>query len=233
MPPKKTNSSAATPVIIIDGTPQEDASIANGEGSIPTGSSGPVGTNSTIPPESATSGEAGDPASLSQDGVTFDLAAALLATGCTDFENLVDMAKVGIALMNAIATHTVLEGPLKDWSPAENPAEVVGDLVAEIELLQEQVANREKQFADTGSDAEIVSSKVAIATPLTEALFASFEGGLSGDRPSLFRISAKTEGYWRGGVCHSADPIDHAFSDLTPEQLEEMLADPAMSVELV
>ncbi|MCT7662340.1 hypothetical protein [Shinella kummerowiae] len=57
-----------------------------------------------------------------------DLKAALELAGCKDLEDLVDMATIGNHLMSTIGEHVKLEGPLKDWAPAENPVEIVGDL---------------------------------------------------------------------------------------------------------
>lgn len=67
------------------------------------------------------------------------LAAALEMTGCEDVEDLIDMANVGSSLMSTIEVHSV-SGPLKDWSPAEDPAEVVGDLVRMVEEAHTEVA---------------------------------------------------------------------------------------------
>jgi hypothetical protein len=53
---------------------------------------------------------------------------ALTMTGCMDAENLQDMANVGNSLMDAIDS-VVTHGPLKGWTPADDPAEIVTDLV--------------------------------------------------------------------------------------------------------
>lgn len=53
----------------------------------------------------------------------------LTMTGCRDAADLQDMANVGNSLLNAIAACDYEGSPLKGWSPAEDPAEVVTDLV--------------------------------------------------------------------------------------------------------
>lgn len=61
------------------------------------------------------------------------LANALQMTGCQNEEDLIDMAKVGLSLMATIGDLVKLDGPLKGWSPAEDPVEVVGDLYDRLE----------------------------------------------------------------------------------------------------
>ena len=54
-------------------------------------------------------------------------------TGMKTAEEVIDMANLGVSLLNAIETITSLEGPFKGWAPAENPAEIVGDLYARLD----------------------------------------------------------------------------------------------------
>lgn len=52
-----------------------------------------------------------------------------------------DMATVGRSLMDRLALHLDCpDDPLYQWAPADDPAEVVSDLVAMIEDLREEVA---------------------------------------------------------------------------------------------
>jgi len=53
----------------------------------------------------------------------------LAETGCRDAQDLIDMAKVGQSLMESIASVVTAEGPFKGWVPADDPAEIVVDLV--------------------------------------------------------------------------------------------------------
>ncbi|MDG3580389.1 hypothetical protein P7F60_28835 [Rhizobium sp. YJ-22] len=58
---------------------------------------------------------------------------ALEMTGCADEADLIDMANVGRSLMNKIDELVQCEGPFKGWSPADDPAEIVGDLYCALE----------------------------------------------------------------------------------------------------
>lgn len=50
-------------------------------------------------------------------------------TGCTDLADLIDMANVGQGLLERIDLLTKTEGPFKNWTPADDPCEIVFDLV--------------------------------------------------------------------------------------------------------
>jgi hypothetical protein len=58
---------------------------------------------------------------------------ALEMTGCKDAAELIDMANVGKSLLERIADLTKAEGPFKGWMPADDPAEIVFDLVNHYE----------------------------------------------------------------------------------------------------
>ena len=58
---------------------------------------------------------------------------ALEMTGCENEEDLIDMANVGRSLMNAIDVYTKEPSLLEGWSPADDPAEIVGDLYNRLE----------------------------------------------------------------------------------------------------
>ncbi|MGV1791028.1 hypothetical protein [Rhizobium sp. A37_96] len=58
---------------------------------------------------------------------------ALEMTGCESEEDLIDMANVGRSLMNAIETYTKEPSIIEGWSPADDPAEIVGDLYNRLE----------------------------------------------------------------------------------------------------
>lgn len=71
-----------------------------------------------------------------------DDAAALLKrlledTGLKDEVELVDMAKVGTSLMSRIDYLVEIPGTFAEWSPAEDPAEIVDDMFRHIEDLEE------------------------------------------------------------------------------------------------
>ncbi|WP_322885004.1 hypothetical protein U8C32_16950 [Sinorhizobium medicae] len=58
---------------------------------------------------------------------------ALAMTGLTTVSDLIDMANVGQSLMSAIDTYTKAPSLIEDWSPADDPAEIVGDLYNRFE----------------------------------------------------------------------------------------------------
>ncbi|RVI02594.1 hypothetical protein CN205_25655 [Sinorhizobium meliloti] len=62
-----------------------------------------------------------------------DLKHALEMTGLTTIEELIDMANVGQSLLSAIDTYTKAPSLIEDWSPADDPAEIVGDLYNRFE----------------------------------------------------------------------------------------------------
>ncbi|MDW9773053.1 hypothetical protein GOA89_14845 [Sinorhizobium meliloti] len=66
-----------------------------------------------------------------------DLNEALSMTGLETIEELIDMAKVGTSLMDAIATYVKAPSLIEGWSPADDPAEIVGDL---YNLFEESIA---------------------------------------------------------------------------------------------
>ncbi len=61
------------------------------------------------------------------------LANALEMTGCENEEDLIDMANVGLSLMGAIDIYTKAPSLIENWSPADDPAEIVGDLYSRLE----------------------------------------------------------------------------------------------------
>lgn len=72
--------------------------------------------------------------------VSPDLKAALELAGCDTAENLIDMARIGSNVMQAIDDVRKLEGPFKDWAPMDDPAEIVHDLYNALEHAREKAA---------------------------------------------------------------------------------------------
>lgn len=69
-------------------------------------------------------------------------------TGSRDAEDLADMANVGHSLMQSIETICKLDGPFKDWSPAQDPAEIVIDLYNALDDMPvEEIARAYKTGA--------------------------------------------------------------------------------------
>lgn len=69
-----------------------------------------------------------------------DLKAALELAGCDTPENLIDMARIGSNVMEAIDDVRNLEGPFKDWAPMDDPAEIVHDLYNALEHAREKAS---------------------------------------------------------------------------------------------
>ncbi|HAU78085.1 MAG TPA: hypothetical protein DCW88_21990 [Agrobacterium sp.] len=72
--------------------------------------------------------------------VSPDLKAALELAGCDTAENLIDMARIGSNVMEAINDVRKLDGPFKDWAPMDDPAEIVYDLYNALEHAREKAA---------------------------------------------------------------------------------------------
>lgn len=77
-----------------------------------------------------------------------NLADALAETGLASIQDLIDMAKVGSSLMDTIAVVTQAEGPFKHWTPAEDPAEIVIDLINHYEDAPQAWRPEVRAFAD-------------------------------------------------------------------------------------
>lgn len=77
---------------------------------------------------------------LDGKAVSPDLKAALELAGCDTAENLIDMARIGSNVMDAIDDVRKLDGPFKDWAPMDDPAEIVHDLYNALEHAREKAA---------------------------------------------------------------------------------------------
>lgn len=62
-----------------------------------------------------------------------DTKGVLELTGLASLEEVIDMANLGSSLLNAIETVTGEEGAFENWTPAEDPAEIVLDLYGALE----------------------------------------------------------------------------------------------------
>lgn len=69
---------------------------------------------------------------------------ALEMTGCTSEEELIDMANVGRSTMDRMA-EVVENGPLKGWSPADDPAEIITDLANKLDDALHDYGNAESE----------------------------------------------------------------------------------------
>lgn len=147
-------------------------------------------------------------ASAASSAENADLKAALELAGCKDLEDLVDMATIGNHLMSTIAEHVQLDGPLKDWAPAENPVEIVGDL---YELLV--AAQTEPPLCTCVPPRD---EPLSIFVP-------EFESGLVSDGITLIAHDAGTHAHWL--LSHMGVPVpDRGLLSLDQgEQLYEFV----------
>lgn len=86
---------------------------------------------------------AGESDALNTDsvaGLSDDLLDVLELAGCATAENLIDMARIGSNVMEAIDDIRKLDGPFKDWAPMDDPAEIVHDLFNALEHAREKAA---------------------------------------------------------------------------------------------
>ncbi len=82
--------------------------------------------------------EAGEGAGVVKpDDAATLLARLLTETGLQNEDDLVGMAKVGTSLMSRIDYLVEMPGTFHEWSPAEDPAEIVDDMFQHIEDLEE------------------------------------------------------------------------------------------------
>ncbi|UYZ06182.1 hypothetical protein CFBP5507_07885 [Agrobacterium salinitolerans] len=112
-----------------DGRKLGDDGHGNGDGGLPPGAGS--GDDSD-----GSQDKAGSPGSE----ISPDLKAALELAGCDTAENLIDMARIGSNVMEAIDDVRKLEGPFKDWAPMDDPAEIVHDLYNALEHAREKAA---------------------------------------------------------------------------------------------
>ncbi len=93
---------------------------------------------------------------MSKDG---SLKNALKMTGCENEEDLIDMANVGRSLMDVIDIYTKSPSILEDWSPAESPVEIVGDL---YDRLEESLACHQQAIEEAKAATAIIEQIEAL-----------------------------------------------------------------------
>ncbi|WEO73779.1 hypothetical protein [Agrobacterium vitis] len=65
--------------------------------------------------------------------------------------------------------------------------------------------------------------------PLTHALWRSWDKAVE----PVLRVISTVAGFRRGGVVHTTEPALHDLKDLHPEKIEQILAEPALTADLV
>jgi hypothetical protein len=137
-----------------------------------------------------------------------ELVRLLEETGSASIDELRDMARVGHSLMAAIAAHSAA-WPLKDWAPAEGPAEIVGDLVAMLHEERENSAVGSRQ-----EPAGLIDPADILWPPAApERITVTVIGPAKGMR--------------RAGRAFGPEPVT---IDVTADELKAIEADPMLAV---
>ncbi|TRA97038.1 MULTISPECIES: HI1506-related protein [Agrobacterium] len=109
--------------------------------------------------------------------------------------------------------------------PAPPASELFADL--EINAVADQVGEHADRYASMDRE------QFERHFPLSYALLSSFTETRSIENPPLVRVASKRDGFRRGGIVHSSKPVDYRPAELSPEQLEAILAEPLLTVEVV
>ncbi|MCZ7933527.1 HI1506-related protein [Agrobacterium leguminum] len=159
------------------------------------------------------------------------------------------MAAIGGKLLEVI-TEVARDYPeLQEWIGSDDPAGIVRELADEIAVLKDIREAAKKQRVDLQDVAQIALSETlgehadryASMTreeferdfPLSFTLLSSFTEIRSMENPPLVRVTSKRDGFRRAGIAHSSKPVDYRPWDISPEQLEAILAEPVLTVEVV
>lgn len=159
------------------------------------------------------------------------------------------LAAIGGKLIEVIAEVARDYPELQEWLGSDDPASIVRELVEENAVLKDIREAAKKQETDLHDVARIALSETlgehadsyASMTrdeferhfPLSYALLSSFIETRSLENPPLVRVTSKRDGFRRGGIVHSSKPVDYRPGELSPEQLEAILAEPLLTVEVV
>lgn len=159
------------------------------------------------------------------------------------------LAAIGGKLIEVIAEVARDYPELQEWLGSDDPASIVRELVEENAVLKDIREAAKKQDTDLQDVARIALSETlgehggryASITrdeferdfPLSYSLLSSFTETRSLENPPLVRVTSKRDGFRRGGIAHSSKPVDYRPGELSPEQLEAILAEPLLTVEVV
>ncbi|NRF09371.1 HI1506-related protein [Agrobacterium pusense] len=147
------------------------------------------------------------------------------------------LAAIGGKLLETIAEVAREYPELQEWIGSDDPASIVRELVEENAILKEVREYANKQDTDlqehVGGYASMTREDFQRNFPLSYALLSSFTGTRSPENPPLVRVTSQRDGFRRGGVAHSTKPVDYRPGELSPEQLEAILAEPLLTVEVV
>lgn len=172
------------------------------------------------------------------------------------------LAEIGKSLLEIIVDVARDYPELQEWIGSDDPAGIVRELVEEIAVLKDiRLASGPVSFSMKSGGLRIgVAEGIGTLTigdfvheagehadryasmtrdefkrdfPLSFALLSSFTETRSMENPPLVRVTSKRDGFRRAGIAHSSRPVDYRPGQLSPEQLEAILAEPLLTVEVV
>lgn len=118
-------------------------------------------------------------------------------SGCADISHMIDMAKVGLSLMEVLDTAGQEDGPLKDWTPAEDPAEVVRDLCEVIAVLEDKLLFRNAPADASDKRGFVVLSPVRLDNVLHDVHAPLW---LTKDQHDELKPTGSVDPVWENGV---------------------------------
>ncbi|OCJ64008.1 hypothetical protein A6U96_09405 [Agrobacterium tumefaciens] len=157
------------------------------------------------------------------------------------------LAAIGKSLLEIIVDVARDYPELHEWIGSDDPAGIVRELVDENAVLKDirkaaqhsdlqdiaQVALSESLGGHAERYASMTRDEFERDFPLSFALLSSFTEIRSMENPPLVRVTSKRDGFRRAGIAHSSKPVDYRPWDISPEQLEAILAEPLLTVEVV
>ncbi|MGP4671741.1 HI1506-related protein [Agrobacterium salinitolerans] len=188
-----------------------------------------------------------DGAGANAGSVSGETSAVLKVDDIGHLTETLTLAAIGRSLLEIIDDVARDYPELQEWIGSDDPASIVRELVEENAVLKN--IRKVAQHSDLQDVAEVALSETpgehadhyASMTrddferdfPLSFALLFSFTEIRSMENPPLVRVTSKRDGFRRAGIAHSSKPVDYRPGQLSPEQLEAILAEPLLTVEVV
>lgn len=230
------------------GPADADGSVADqnltGEGHAKTDADAATASvNLSTEPSQGDAGGAGANAGSETDTMAGAVNSLLIASGAATVEQLLHLSSLGRQFRETLH-ELVHEGLVSElYIGSTTPVDAFRDLAEKQRLVptppaSELFADLEMNAADqVGEHADRYASmdreQFERDFPLSYALLSSFTEQFSMEYPPLVRITSKREGFRRAGIVHSSKPVDYRPAELSPEQLEVILAEPLLTVEVI
>ncbi|WP_421460635.1 HI1506-related protein [Agrobacterium tumefaciens] len=231
------------------GPADADGSVADqnltGEGHAKTDADAATASvNLSTEPSQGDAGGAGANAGSETDTMAGAVNSLLIASGAATVEQLLHLSSLGRQFRETLH-ELVHEGLVSEFymgstTPVDAfrdlaekqrlvPAPPASELFADLEMnaLADQVGEHADRYASMDRE------QFERDFPLSFALLSSFTEQFSMEYPPLVRITSKRDGFRRAGIAHSSKPVDYRPAELSPEQLEVILAEPLLTVEVI